>query len=79
MKVSSINHDQYSDPNRYTFLNVCYQFEKKVKLLRHYRVSEAFNSVHPIGYPISHSTQFGFIGPILPRGVDSRRLWRLLS
>ena len=51
-----------------------YRREKRIKLLRDYRVSETLNSVHPIGYPIRYSRYSGFIGPILPSGVSSRKL-----
>jgi hypothetical protein len=50
------------------------QFEENIELLRNYCVSEAFNSVHPIGYPINHSTHSGFNRPIFPRGVSSAKL-----
>ena len=47
------------------------QFEEDVELLRDDGISEGLNSVHPIGYPISHSAHVGFRRPIVPRGVAS--------
>jgi hypothetical protein len=31
------------------FQLLCYRLEKRVKLVRHYRVSKALYSVHPMG------------------------------
>ena len=35
--------------------------------LWHYGVSESFKTVHPRGYPMSHSTHVGFRAPLTPR------------
>jgi hypothetical protein len=37
--------------------------------LRHYGVSESSKSVHPSGYPMSHSTHVGFSGPVEPSAM----------
>ena len=47
-------------PVFYHHFNFCDCLEDGVDLLRHYRVSEASQSVHPMGNPISHSTNSGF-------------------
>lgn len=41
----------------------CYVLKKRIELRWHYRISETFKSVHPRGYPISHSTHVGFSWP----------------
>ena len=58
---------------------LCYSHKEWIELLRYYCVSKTPDSVHPIGYPINHSIQFGFIGPIFPSGVSSRKLLRSMS
>lgn len=46
--------------------------------LRHYGVSEASQSVHPVGNPMSHSTHFGFGTPPNRVGRSSSYLSRSL-
>jgi hypothetical protein len=44
----------------YHLFNFCDCLEDRIDLLRYYRVSETSQSVHPMGNPISHSTNSGF-------------------
>lgn len=49
--------------NMEKFLQFVNGFENRVGLLWDYGISEALDSVHPIGNPISHSTHSGFRRP----------------
>ena len=59
-----------------TTFDLSHVVKEGIELLGNYGVAEAFNSVQPIGYPIRYSRYSGFIRPITPYGVTSRKLLR---